>query len=76
MNLFKNVAYLRIDKATGKVMGREATSICINEPVLKHQVIWKSPRKGTKQLGVIVLHPGVFDLIESHEKVPLSVVLA
>ena len=69
VNAFREHATAQVDKVTGKLMGSDATSACINENVLKHEVVWKRGKKGQKQLGVLRMHPSIIQRVESAETV-------
>ena len=56
-------------------MGQEATSICANEPVLKHEVIWHKKGKSPKRMGILSIHPAVIKMAESTDAVGIFCLL-
>lgn len=66
MDLFRQTALVTIDRNSGKVMGKDASTVRTSVPVLKHEIIWtKSDWKSAKRLGVLTIHPSVIDIVES-----------
>lgn len=66
MDLFRQTALVKIDRGSGKIMGKDAGTVRATVPVLKHEIIWtKSDQKSTKRLGVLSIHPSVIDVVES-----------
>eukprot|EP00210_Caulerpa_lentillifera_P000641 g619.t1 len=74
VDLFRQTALVKIDKRSGKIMGKDASIVRTTVPVLKHEIIWtkrgggggtKSEVKSPRKMGVLSIHPSIIETVET-----------